>query len=56
MRINPLDTDLALPDLAAVMSGAPDGLILPKVYSAAEVNRLAAILLAREAREGLELG
>lgn len=56
VRINPLDTDMALPDLAAVMSGAPDGIILPKVYSAAEVNRLADFLLALEAREGLELG
>ncbi len=25
VRVNPLDTDLCLPDLAAVMSGAPDG-------------------------------
>ncbi|MEX1034565.1 MAG: CoA ester lyase [Sneathiella sp.] len=56
VRINPLDTDMALPDLAAVMSGAPDGIVLPKVYSAAEVNRLADFLLALEAREGLPLG
>ena len=48
VRVNPLDTDLALPDLAAVMAGAPDGIVLPKVYSAAEVdamdNYLAALL------------
>jgi len=56
VRINPLDTDLALPDLAAVMSGAPDGIVLPKVYSAAEVNRLADFLSALEVREGLPLG
>ena len=30
VRINPLDTPLALPDLAAVMPGAPDGICLPK--------------------------
>ena len=34
VRINPLDTDLALPDLAAVMPGRPDAICLPKVYSA----------------------
>ncbi len=56
VRVNPLDHDFALPDLAAVMPGAPDGIVLPKVYSAAEVNRLADFLLALEAREGLDLG
>ncbi len=56
VRINPLDTPLALPDLAAVMPGAPDGICLPKVYSAAEVNTLAHYLSALEAREGLPIG
>ena len=40
VRCNPLDTDLALPDLAAIMPGKPDGICLPKVYSAKEVNTL----------------
>ena len=56
VRVNPLDTPLALPDLAAVMPGAPDGICLPKVYSAAEVNTLAHYLSALEAREGLPIG
>ena len=56
VRINPLDTDLALPDLAAIMPGAPDGICLPKVYSAKEVNALANYLSALEAREGLRPG
>lgn len=56
VRINPLDTDLSLPDLAAVMSGAPDGIVLPKVVSAADVNTLAHFLSALEAREGLAIG
>jgi citrate lyase subunit beta/citryl-CoA lyase len=56
VRINPLDTDLALPDLAAIMPGAPDGICLPKVYSAEEVNTLCNYLSALEAREGLDLG
>ena len=56
VRINPLDTQLALPDLAAVMPGAPDGIVLPKPYSAAEVNRLGDYLAALEAREGRAIG
>jgi len=56
VRINPLDTELALPDLAAVMPGAPDGICVPKVYSAADVNTLAHYLSALEAREGLPPG
>jgi citrate lyase subunit beta / citryl-CoA lyase len=56
VRINPLDTELSLPDLAAVMPGAPDGICLPKTYSAAAVNTLANYLSALEAREGLPQG
>ncbi|TNE35807.1 MAG: CoA ester lyase [Alphaproteobacteria bacterium] len=56
VRINPLDNPLSLPDLAAVMAGAPDGIVLPKVYSAAEVNTLARYLEILEVREGLEPG
>jgi citrate lyase subunit beta/citryl-CoA lyase len=56
VRINPLDTDLSLPDLAAVMAGRPDGICLPKVYSANDVNTLGHYLDALEAREGIERG
>jgi len=56
VRINPLDTELSLPDLTAVMSGAPDGIVLPKVYSAKDVNTLANYLTALETRENLEIG
>ena len=56
VRINPLDSDLALPDLAAVMPGRPDGIVLPKVHSAKEVNTLCNYLSALEAREGLQRG
>ncbi|MCF8468677.1 MAG: CoA ester lyase, partial [Sneathiella sp.] len=51
-----LDNPLSLPDLASVMTGAPDGIVLPKVYSAAEVHTLSNYLSALEAREGLPLG
>jgi citrate lyase subunit beta/citryl-CoA lyase len=56
VRINPLDSGEALADLAAVMPGAPDGIVLPKVYSAEGVNTLAHYLAALEAREGLSQG
>ena len=56
VRINPLDHEFALFDLAAVMPGIPDGIVLPKVYSAIEVNRLADFLSALEVREGLVIG
>lgn len=56
VRINPLDSELSLPDLTAVMPGAPDGIVLPKVTSAADVNRLAVCLDVLEVREGLVAG
>jgi citrate lyase subunit beta/citryl-CoA lyase len=56
VRINPLDTELSLPDLAAIMPGAPDGICLPKVYSAKDVNTLANYLSALETREGIAIG
>ncbi|MEQ9640332.1 MAG: CoA ester lyase [Alphaproteobacteria bacterium] len=56
VRVNPLDTPLSLPDLAAVMPGRPDGIVLPKVYSAEGVNLMSHYLDALEAREGIEQG
>ncbi|MSO77368.1 MAG: CoA ester lyase [Alphaproteobacteria bacterium] len=56
VRINPLDTSFALEDLAAVVGGSPDGIVLPKTYSAAEAVRLDHYLSALEAREGIALG
>lgn len=56
VRINPLDTTLALPDLAAVVRGAPDGLMLPKADGPADVARLSHYLDALEAASGVEPG
>jgi len=56
VRINPLDSPLALPDLVAAMQGAPDGIVLPKTHGAREVNTLCSYLSALEAREGLAAG
>ncbi len=40
VRVNAFDTKLTLGDLAAVMPGRPDGIVLPKCSSAAQVQRL----------------
>lgn len=56
VRISPLDHRFALDDLAAVMAGRPDGIVLPKAQSAADANRLSDFLSALEAREGIAQG
>jgi citrate lyase subunit beta/citryl-CoA lyase len=56
VRINPLDTDLALTDLAAVVAAAPDGLMLPKANGPADVLRLSHYLDALEAQAGVAAG
>jgi citrate lyase subunit beta/citryl-CoA lyase len=56
VRINPLTTPLALPDLAAIVAGTPDGIMLPKVDSAQEVVLLDHYLTALEQREGVANG
>lgn len=55
VRINPLDTEAALLDLS-VAAGAPDGIVLPKVRSAADVVKLAHYLDALEVREKMPRG
>lgn len=54
VRVNALDTGMTLGDLAAVMPGRPDGIVLPKCAGAADVNRLALYLDAFEAASNLE--
>ena len=56
VRINPLQTGKALPDLAAVVGGKPDGIVLPKPDSGADVTLLDHYLTALETREGLVPG
>ena len=53
IRVNALDTDMTLGDLAAVMPGRPDGIVLPKCAGAADVNRLSLYLDAFEAAAGI---
>lgn len=56
VRINALSSPLSLPDLAAIVSGAPDGIMLPKVQSAQDVITLDHYLSALEQREGIAPG
>ena len=56
VRVNALDTGMTLGDLAAVMPGRPDGIVLPKCAGAADVNRLSLYLDAFEAAAGIEHG
>ncbi len=56
VRINPLSTEKALPDLAAVVAGAPDGILLPKVTGAGDAILLDNYLSALEVREGVTAG
>lgn len=56
VRVNPVDTDDALADLAAVMESHPDGIVLPKARSGADVLEASHWLAALEARAGIATG
>lgn len=56
VRISPLDSGKALADLAAVVCGAPDGVLLPKCGGSADIARLNHYLAALEQCEGLSIG
>jgi citrate lyase subunit beta/citryl-CoA lyase len=56
VRINPIDTDDAQADLAAVVASAPAGIILPKARSADDVVALASQLDELEAQHGIAAG
>lgn len=53
VRVNALDTDLTLADLASVMPHAPDGIVLPKCEGPDDLRRLAHYLAAFEAAHAL---
>lgn len=56
VRINPLDTEFVLDDLAAVVKGRPDGIIAPKTNGPDDVRQLGHYLDALEARDGVDRG
>ena len=56
VRINPIDTPHALPDLAAIVRARPGGIMLPKVRDRRDVERLDAYLSALEVQAGVPEG
>ncbi len=56
VRINPISEPLGLLDLAGVVAGKPDGIMLPKPDSGADVTTLCHYLSALEAAHGLPQG
>ena len=56
VRINPFDGPHTLPDLAAIMPAHPGGIMLPKVYGRADVEKLDHCLSALEVANGIEEG
>jgi citrate lyase subunit beta/citryl-CoA lyase len=56
VRINPFDGPYTLLDLAAVMPAHPGGIMLPKVYSRADVEKLDHCLSALEVANGIPEG
>lgn len=56
VRINPIPTSEALDDLAAIVGGGPDVIILPKSRDGGDVGLLDHYLTALEVREGVPRG
>lgn len=56
VRINPFDGPYTLADLAAIMPARPGGIMLPKVYGRADVEKLDHCLSALEVANGIEEG
>lgn len=56
VRINPLDTETGLKDLAKIVLSRPDGICLPKIEKAAEVKNADRIISDLEIRGGIPEG
>lgn len=56
VRINPLESGLAIDDLAAVVQPGLDGIVLPKPTASADLLRLHHMLEALEVRAGVAAG
>ena len=56
VRINPFDGSHTLADLAAIMPARPGGIMLPKVYGRADVEKLDHCLSALEVANSIEEG
>jgi citrate lyase subunit beta-like protein len=53
VRINGLGSGMAQEDLAAVLPGLPDGIVLPKIRSVGELHEVDALLAIHEQAHGL---
>lgn len=56
VRVNPLDGEHTLQDLAAIMPGRPGGIMLPKAFGRADVELLDHYLSALEVANDIEQG
>jgi citrate lyase subunit beta/citryl-CoA lyase len=56
VRINPVDSDDALADLAAIIDARPDGIVLPKARDGSDVERAHHWLESLEVRNGFARG
>ena len=56
VRVNALSSGLLLQDLAAILPGEPNGIVLPKVSTPAEVVQVAHYLAALEVNLGRQVG
>ncbi len=56
VRINPLESDVPLQDLAGIMAGAPDGIMLPKASGPHDVDLISKYLDVLEVEHGVALG
>jgi len=56
VRINPIETNDALPDMAAIAFSRPDGIMLPKARSGEDVRRLDHWLEVLETAHGFDVG
>src|SRR5215471_1645240 len=56
VRINPLESRLALTDLVAIVAAEPDGVMVPKCNGADELRRVSYFLDALEAQHGVAAG
>ena len=56
VRVNPLASGLTDDDLAAVIAAEPDGILLPKSESGADVQQLSTMIAVHEAEAGIAEG
>ncbi|MAT44010.1 MAG: citrate lyase subunit beta [Anaerolineaceae bacterium] len=56
VRVNPFFSGLTEADLEAILPAKPDGIILPKVINAADVQTLSSIIQSAEQKNGWQIG